>query len=227
MSSAPNTPVNNALLEGLAELRIGPVSLRRIFLLLTRLHYSTPNNYGAYKEVLDTLVWSQDDLKRKLHIDYDYHYLPSKLEQRPAIFVGTDDIKLERLVQDNYRENVSDNSGTMSSMKAGSAVIIRHISMTPDESLALVELSSDFYAGIRQLLKERLKLHSFDIGAIRTAKPFSRSPEQPDQMFACDLIMPISWIWDWTTTREGHRIKTIGFTEAVTSCSLPGKKMTQ
>lgn len=227
MSSVPNTSENAALLDGLADLRLGQVALRRIFLLLTRLHYSTPDNYGDHKAALQELVWSQDDLKRKLHIDYDYHYTPTKLEQRPAIFVGTDDVAFKRVILDNFRNVTEDNSGTSSSYVASTTVIARHISGTPDEAMALGELSADFYLGIRQMIKERMRVHSFDISGIRSAKPFSRQPEQPDQMFACDLIMPISWIWDWTTTRESHRIKTIGFKEAVESCALPGKPRLQ
>lgn len=223
MSSAPNTPGNNALLDGLAELRIGQVSLRRIFLLLTRLHYSTSDNYGDHKVALKELIWSQDDLKRKIFIDYDYHYRPNKLEQRPAIFVGTDDVSFRRVVLDNHRKVVEDNSGTVSSYVASTTLIVRHISPTPDEAMAIGELSADFYLGIRQMIKDRMRVHSFDVGSIRSAKPFARGPDEPDQMFACDLIMPISWIWDWTTTRESHRIKTIGFKEAVESLALPGR----
>src|SRR5882672_1429329 len=113
--SAPNTPANQTLLEGFSNLILGPVSLRRIFLLLTRIHYSDPAHYGEFKDKMAKFVWSQDDTKRKLFIDYDYNYRPTNLEQRPAVFVGVDDVTYRRVVIDNARNVTEDNSGTSSS----------------------------------------------------------------------------------------------------------------
>ena len=119
--SAPNTPENQTLLASFANLILGPVSLRRVFLLLTRLHYSDSAHYGEFKERMSEFIWSKDDTKRKLFIDYDYNFRPTDLEQRPAIFVGTDAISYRRVVIDNQRAVKEDNSGVSSSYIAETA----------------------------------------------------------------------------------------------------------
>lgn len=217
--SAPNTPENQTLLESFGNLILGPVSLRRVFLLLTRLHYSDPAHYGEYTRNLSQFVWSPDDSKRTLFIDYDYNYRPTKLEQRPAVFVGLNDFGYRRVALDNARSVIEDNSGTSSSYIAETSLIIRHISLTPDEALALGEMTAVFFAGIRQLLKTRMKLHSFDLAQLNSTKVFMRQAEEPDQQFVCDTIMKVSFVFDWTTLWESHRVKTVSLTEAVVAYS--------
>jgi len=222
--SAPNTPNNQKLLEGFADLILGPVSLRRIFLLLTRIHYSDPAHYGEFKDKMAKFVWSQKDTERKLFIDYDYNYRPTNLEQRPAIFIGTDAVSYRRVVIDNARNVTDDNSGTSSSYAAETSIIVRHISMTPDEALALGEMTAMFYSGMRKNLMQQMKLHAFDLVNQSSTKPFLRTSEEPDQQFICDTIMRLSYIHDWTTSWESHRVKTISFEAAVTGFSMPSNQ---
>jgi len=219
--SVPNTPENHLLLEGLGNLVLTPVSLRRIFLLLTRLHFSDASHYGDKAIPLKNFIWSPDEKLRKLFIDYDYNYRPTDLEQRPGVFIGVDDITYARQVIDNQRENTADRSGTSFTYRAETGIILRHISLTPDEALTLGELSVDFYAGIRKMLMEQMKLQNFDLAALKATKPFLRTEMQTDQQFSCDLVMRISFLHDWTTFRESHRIKTVSFREAVTAYALP------
>jgi len=218
--SAPNTPANQTLLEGFSNLILGPVSLRRIFLLLTRIHYSDPAHYGEFKDKMAKFVWSQDDTKRKLFIDYDYNYRPTNLEQRPAVFVGVDDVTYRRVVIDNARNVTEDNSGTSSSYAAETGIIFRHISMTPDEALALGEMTAMFFTGMRKNLIQQMKLHAFDLVKLSSTKPFLRSSEEPDQQFVCDTVLRLSYIHDWTTRWESHRIKTVSFEAALAGFSI-------
>ena len=224
--SVPNTPENQSLLEGFSNLILGPVSLRRIFLLLTRLHYSDPAHYGEFKDKMSSFVWSQDDTKRKLFIDHDYNFRPTKLEQRPAIFVGTDAIMYRRVAIDNVRAITEDSSGKSSSYVAETGIIIRHISMTPDEALALGEMSAIFFSGVRALLKQHMKLHTFDIVKLDSTKPFLREAAEPDQQFSCDLVMKLAYVHDWTTIWESHRVKTVSIREAVAAYALPAGEQT-
>lgn len=221
MSGVINTPENNSLIAGLGNLALTPVSLRRIFLLLTRLHFSDSKHYGDKAEPLKDFIWSADDKVRKLFIDYDYHYQPTHLEQRPAVFVGVDDLIFTRQVLDNQRENTEDRSGTNFTYKAETSIILRHISLTPDEALTLGELSVDFFAGVRKMLMETMRLQHFDVTALKSTRPFLRTEVQSDQQFSCDLIMRISFLYDWVTFRESHRIKTVSFKEAVVAYALP------
>ncbi len=198
--------------------RIQPtmVSLRRMFLLLTRAHFSDNAHYGGFKDQLAKYVWHRETRQSGLWIDFDYHLDAKKLEQRPAIFVGTDDITYKQVVTDNRKGTTADNSGKEFVTVGNTTVILRHISSTPDDALTLCELSTQFYLGIRPLMQERVGFRSYHVAAQKSSRPFDRAPQQADQQFTADLIIALEFNAIWLAVEESHRIKTISFSASQT-----------
>jgi hypothetical protein len=206
---------DSTLLEELATVALTPVTIRKIFILLTRLHYSDPDHFGSLKPKLSKFVWSADLKLRGIHIDFDYNYDPEKTDLRPAVFVGTSDIDYRKLVINNQQSQTADRSGEIFVKQAGTNIILRHIGKTPDETWALGDMSAQFYMGITKMLQERLKVSSFEVVKLMASKPFERKSQEADSQFIVDLIMNLQYNAAWLTTREGHRIKTITYAQSL------------
>jgi hypothetical protein len=223
MSDSTSTPsVENLegnpdelLLAKLQQIALTPVTIRGIFLLLTRLHWSDPNFYGSAKSRLGTLYWAKEEKERTLLVDYDYNFDPARSDKRPAIYVGTADFDFRRAVIDNRHSQTEDRAGEQYAMLGGTNVIIRHIGSTPDESLAMADLTGQFFLGMRKLIQESLKVHSFEVVKIAASKPFERAPQAADQQFMVDLILNLQYNAVWLIWREGHRIKTVTYKQSL------------
>lgn len=213
------------LLDGLSDMAFTPLTIRSTFLLLTRLHYSNRENYGTQRERLQEFIWHKDPAKRTLFIDYDYNYSnkPEALEQRPAIFVGTDAFEFSSMVVDNQK-TLSETRDAEQYIKRGStAIILRHIGRSANDALLLADMTSQFYMGVRKLLQERMRdqLLSFEVARILPSRPFERAPEKADQQFTADVVCPLVYNASWWTFRESHLIKTISMETSLASLTLP------
>lgn len=206
---------DDLLLEAIGNVALTPVTIRGIFLMFTRIHWSNPDHYGALKPKLQGLVWDRDSKTRTLLIDYDYNYDPAKVDQRPAIFVGTSDFDFLKLVVDNRRSQTEDNSGEDYVKNASTNIIIRHIGKTPDESWQMADLTAQFFLGMRKLIQERLKVHAFEVAKMIASRPFERSTQQADQQFIVDLILNLQYNAVWLIVREGHRLKTVTYKQSL------------
>ena len=200
---------DDLLIDQLGQIALTPITIRGIFLMMTRIHWSDPENYGTMKVKLGKFIWSKNTQVRTLFIDYDYNYDASNLDKRPAIFVGTSDYEFRKVAVDNLRNRSEDRATDDYGMIASTNVIVRHIGKTPDESLAMGDLTCQFFMGMRKLLQERLKVHAFDITRLMTSKPFEEASQKADQQFIVDLIMQLQYNSIWLVTREGHRLKTV------------------
>jgi hypothetical protein len=203
--------------ESLTKLTLTPVTIRRIFLLLTRLHYSTPDNYGPLKDKLSPFVWSAAKAKSTMHIDYDYNYDPSALDERPAIFVGIDDIEYRKVVIANSGNPTESRSGQYYTKTGGTKIILRHISKSPDEVLALGDLSSQFFMGITPMIRDTLsnRILEYEVVGLKSSRPFEKTSQQADQHFMSDLIIAFSYNATWLVEFESHRIKTYSFQQCL------------
>lgn len=213
---------DSLLLENLSKIALTPVNIRGIFIMLTRIHFSDPDNYGAMKSKLGNFVWHKDPKVKTLHVDYDYNYDPQKLDLRPAVFVGTSDINYRKVVIDNQQAQTEDRSGENFVKIGATNIIIRHIGKTPDESWALGDLSAQFFLGVRKMLQERLRVSEFEVLRLMASKPFERSTQQADQQFIVDLIMNLQYNAGWLVIREGHRIKTVTYEQSLADFSANG-----
>lgn len=221
MSDVNGIPTNlegnpdELLLTRMGQIALTPVTIRGIFLMLTRLHWSDPNYYGASKAKLGTLIWSKDQKVRTLLVDYDYNYDPARSDLRPAIYTGTADYDFRRVVSDNRHSQTDDRAAESYGMISSTNIIIRHIGATPDESLAMADLTGQFFLGMRKLIQEALKVHGFEVIKIAASKPFERAPASADQQFMVDLIMNLQYNAVWLIWREGHRLKTVTYQQSL------------
>lgn len=202
---------NPSLRKFLSEVGWNIVSIRRVFLLLTRMNYSDPVNYGRQTKLFQNYYWNMDSAKSTMAIDLDFDFDPTKLEKFPAIFVGTDDVLYRSPVIDDHVQLNEDGSGQEYVYIGSTNVIIRHIGKTGDESMALADLSRNFFKGMRKMMMENGMLSKYEVPRITTSKPFHRNPQQADQWFEADLLITMSFNDPWTIFRESHRIEHINF----------------
>ena len=208
---------NKCPLDAFATMPLGVTNLRRIFLLLTRLHYSDSKNYGVMEDQLKDFVWSKDPAKSKLFVGLDYVFDPNKTDQFPGIFVGVGDLDFKQEVIDNREGFTDDRSGEHGVLKGATMLIIRHASLTPDEALALADLSFGYYTGIRSMLMQRMKLKAFTINKLSTPRFFNvDGADKADKKYYADLLMGISYDAAWTTFTQSHRIKKITLGQMLT-----------
>lgn len=203
------------LLDSINRVALTPITIRGIFLMFTRIHWSDPDNYGAMKPKMKQFVWHKEAKQRTILVDYDYNYDATKTDQRPAIFVGTSDFDFLKVAVDNRKSQTADNSGEDYVKIASTNIIIRHIGKTPDESWQMADLTAQFFLGMRKLIQERLKVHSFEVGKMIASKPFERATQQADQQFIVDLIMNLQYNAVWLIVREGHRLKTVTYKQSL------------
>ena len=223
MSDTPPVPPSpglegnpdDLLLDSISRVALTPITIRGIFLLFTRIHWSSPDNYGAMKTKMSNFVWNKSPKERTVLVDYDYNYDPAKVDQRPAIFVGTSDFDFLKIVVDNRRSQSEDNAIEDYVKIASTNIIVRHIGKTADESWQMADLTAQFFLGMRKLIQERLKVHSFEVGKMIASKPFERATQQADQQFIVDLIMNLQYNAVWLIVREGHRLKTVTYKQSL------------
>jgi len=217
------TPPNNTttFLQNLARITLTPVTIRRIFLLLTRLHYSTPDNYGVLKPKFERYVWHKETKLSTVHVEFDYKYNPAALDDRPSIWVGLDDINFKKVVLNNEGKPTETRSGQGSIKVASTAIIVRHVSKSADEVLALADLSCQFFMGIQPMIRDALGqlVLEYDVMTCKSSRPFEKTSQQADQHFVSDLIIAFSYNHTWMTEFESHRIKTITFKQSIDSLS--------
>lgn len=222
MSTASTTPnLENIGLDQLSHQMLNIAMARRVFLLLTRAHFSDPSHYGHLAGPLNQCRWSADSAVCTLPVEYDFDYDPAKTDRRPAVFVGCGDVTMSRKVIDNSSKVTADGKGEEFANVGSYPVIIRHIGKTPDESLLLADLSFQFFLGIRKLMKEKAQLRLFEVAGVNTTRPFERTGEKTDKTFIADVKLLVECNMSWLIVRESHVIKRFGFAELITKFETP------
>lgn len=203
-------------LAGLTNQMLNIATGRRVFLLLTRAHYSNPEHYGHLSVPLAGMKWSSGQ-DCTLAVDFDYNFDPAKTDRRPAIFVGCGDLTMSKKVVDNSSKITADGAGEEFANTGSYPVIIRHIGKTPDESLLLADLTFQYFLGIRKMLKEKTGLRSFEVAGVGTSRPLERFGEKTDPTFMADVRLLVESNMSWLTIRESHVIKVFDFKKIVTA----------
>jgi len=210
---------NRDFFKALDKIYLAPVSIRRIFLLLTRLHYQTADNFGEMKEQMKNYIWSSKTDECKVLIDLDFHYDPKNLGKRPAIFVGLDDVEYKRIALDNHAYFSYDTSGQHLIKTAQTKVIIRHIADSPDDAMTMENLTCQFFLGLQPVIRDTLpQVLEYDVVASKSSRPFEKTSQQAEQRFVSDTIIAFSYVSAWMVTFESHRIKKISFEQCLAEC---------
>ena len=180
-------------------------NLRTIFLLLTRAHYSDSKNFGYLEEQLKCAVWSSEHSKSALEIDPSYQYDINRDNRKPGIYVGVDQPSQFSKVDLNSRQgNIPDNSGFFSGQLLRTAISFIHVFESADQALLAADCTASFFVGIKESLRNKLNLSSFE--------PISISPpalveKTPERFFRVDATFGISYNYSVLVNIESHRLK--------------------
>tara|TARA_B100000035_G_scaffold315210_1_gene334453 strand:+ start:2811 stop:3524 length:714 start_codon:yes stop_codon:yes gene_type:complete len=201
-----------SVLEKLGYSNMSPVELRRVFLLLTRACFSDTNNYGSFSsaELKDPeLKYSHDKYVKNLDVELDYVYDPEEINVRPIVYVGLDNISFKRNVIGDLAGVSEDASTFYYENESQTAVVFRHLSTSPDLSYSLADVTSNFFLGSIDLLREGLPgLLDFKIASI--SKIQLPDPDR-ERIFRVDVAFSLDFNFVWTTHTEDQRLTTIGF----------------
>ena len=182
------------------------INMRRIFLLMMRLHYSDAGNYGSYADDLSGLIWHERD-DSPLLVDLLHVYNWDRPSPRPALYVGFDsyDFKSSGINSDSGENE--DGSQEYKTKIVSTNLILRHVAAGADVCQLMAENSVSFLEGTRPFLLNRLRnsgLLKFDASKIGEVQLREKSP---DRHFTVDAICPLAFNFVITTNIESHRIK--------------------
>ena len=180
-------------------------NLRTIFLLMTRAHYSDSKNFGYLEEQLKCMVWSSEHSKSALEIDPSYQYDINRDNRKPGIYVGVDQPCQFSKIDINSRQgNIPDNSGFFSGQLLRTAISFIHVFETADQALLAADCTTSFFVGVKESLRNKLNLSSFE--------PISISPpalieKTPERFFRVDVTFGIAFNYSVLVNIESHRLK--------------------
>ncbi len=180
-------------------------NLRTIFLLMTRAHYSDSKNFGYLEEQLKCMVWDPEHSKSTIEIDPSYQYDINRDNRKPGIYVGVDQPCQFSKVDLNSRQgNIPDNSGFFSGQILRTAISFIHVFESADQALLAADCTASFFVGIKESLRNKLNLSSFE--------PISISPpalieKTPERFFRVDVTFGISFNYSVLVNIESHRLK--------------------
>lgn len=187
--------------------QVDPLTLRRIFLLLTRNHFAQPSYFGNVPPSFKDLFYDDDLKKTKVRIELDYNYDWETSHVPNGIFVGVGDVVTTKNVLDSYAQATEERSGREYVDSDKVRVTISHVSKSPDASLQMGIISKGFYQGMRQLIKQRLGLRGYQVVGLSEPKPIKKGDEI--KYYRTDLVIELLINSAWVTLLESHRIKKI------------------
>lgn len=182
------------------------INMRRIFLLLMRLHYSDAANYGDYSQDLSGMTWDESE-KSPMLIDLLYLYNWDRPSPRPAVYVGFKDYVFKPSGINSEAGSNEDGSQTYQTKIVTTRLVLRHVAPGGDLAQLMAENSISFLEGVRPMLLSRLRhsgLMKLDANVI--GEPVLRE-KSPDRHFTVDAAGELAFNFVITTNLESHRIK--------------------
>ena len=185
-----------------------PTNLRKMFLLLTRVHYSNPDHFGDYRDEMKRFVWTEGE-DPTLRIDPEGDFQNEDQAQLPRIFVGLDHMRFNTPVVDARGYPTEDRGSNEYVERGQTAIRVRHVGSTVDESQTLAEMTSSFFRGIRPMMMEDVGFHRYTISAITNPDPFQKTSTEAFQSLRSDVIIELHYSEDWLVMFDSHRVKAI------------------
>lgn len=180
-------------------------NLRTIFLLLTRAHYSDSKNFGYLEEQLKCMVWDSDHSKSTLEIDPLYQYDINRDNRKPGIYVGNaQPFQFSKIDLASRQGNIADNSGFFSGHLVKSSMVFSHVFESPDQASLAADSTTSFFIGIKENLRSKLGLMSFEPQEITSPALLEKSPER---FFRVDSTFVIAFNYSVLVNIESHRLK--------------------
>lgn len=151
------------------------------------------------------MVWDPEHSKSPLEIDPTYQYDMNRDNRKPGIYVGVDQPCQFSKIDLNARQGfIEDNSGFFSGQLMRTSVSFVHAFESPDQALLAADCTASFFIGIKEALRNKLNLSSFE--------PISISPpalieKTPERFFRVDVTFGISFNYSVLVNIESHRLK--------------------
>ena len=184
-------------------------SLRKTMLILTRFHWSRPENHGPLADNFEGLTFDMDRP--------DTSYLPiepleSYSEEKshcPAIYTGQRESPLKPMSMGANYGNFSpseDNSTSVHGWRCETTMVAGCMHTSIEVAQLMAESTLTFWSGIGSSLCSRLGLLSF--------QPLGMSPpvkqdKAPTRSYRVDVTAQIVFTWAVSVNIESHRLKLI------------------
>lgn len=187
--------------------QVDPLSLRRIFLLLTRNHFAQPNYFGRVPEPFRELQYDDDPKKSRVRIELDYNFDWETAQTPNGIFIGVGTVQSTKGVLDSFERSNDDRSGRENVDTDKVRVTLSHVSKSADAALQMGVISKGFFQGMRQLIRQRLGLRGYQVTALSEPKEIKKGDEL--DYYRVDLAIDLIINSAWETVIESHRIKKV------------------
>lgn len=185
---------------------INSVTLRRVFLLMMRVHWSDTHNFGDLKDELSCLVYS-DEAGSRLDVILDYMFDSKQTTSYPAIILGFGDMTTKKNSLDNYAGISEDYAAKYYALPTSIPLKISHIHSNADTAAAMAESTATFLLGTREPMMQRLNLRAFDITSISAVNLYEKAPSR---YFKVEVSAQLDFNMAVTVNLEGHRLKKFG-----------------
>jgi hypothetical protein len=186
------------------------VSLRRVFLIMLRFHYSDAANFGAMEKTLAkyTYVKSAPELSGvDIQLVDAIPFSPESVY--PCITISVGDMKLRR-------EVISDMSAADGhrGLSAASRLDVDHYSENADESLTLAGATCAYFTGFAEVLRDRMMLMRFQPNGTQGPEYISDKKISALQLYRSRFSAEIHYDYSWCLNYESHLIREINIQTA-------------
>lgn len=185
------------------------VMLRRIFLLLTRIHWSDGRNH--YQEDVDfsCLTYSDTDSESKLSVELTDVYDDNDTDNFPGVFIGFQNgFKMSKQVLDYNAGSSEDNSVMYKTVTWDGILSIKHVHSSADTALAMADSTFVFLTAVRESMFRRFSIQKMDFENV--SPPARLEADKSNRFFSVDLTLSLQFTVTVNVNIEGHRLKTWG-----------------
>jgi hypothetical protein len=186
------------------------VNMRRIFLLMMRVHWSDSAHFGFFEEFLECDTYNYENPNEGLTVDLRETFNPENTDRFPGVFVGFyNGFTFEKKAIDDFHSRSDDRARTHRVKRSTGRLVVSHIHTSADIALSMAEIDAEFLFGIREALFNYLPIKGFDVTNI--GEPV-KVGESPQRFYRVEVVAELTADFAVTTNIESHRIKKIAAT---------------
>lgn len=182
-------------------------TIRRIFLLLVRAHYSHGGNYPVGYEHLKCMVWNPDPKASTLTVETLNFFNDMAPDAFPGIYVGisgnTSDVNM---IGGGFAALNDDWSQSVHSSQCVATVTVRHITRNEGDSYDMADMTMSFLQAMAPFIAEDMQASGIRVKGYSAA---DKKLQPSDRFYAVDLSAQVTYNNRVATILEGHRIGSI------------------
>lgn len=208
--------INESIPAGLFKLTLTPAVIRRVMLMLTRLHYEKASNYPkGIPDAMRSIHWNKDPKQSKLRVELGNAY-PGNMASghTDSIYIDLQDLSFNKLVVENYQGVSEDRASKSYTKQAATEVIIRHVMKDYDTTSEFGFMTACYFSAVRDMVMQQTAsngVKSFEVIRQSVPRTFNKSAEQAESMYVSDVHIQLVWSLTWQVVTESHVLKSFGF----------------